>query len=255
MNGSEKKDVVHGYEVKRAIIFENDRGFVLAENPEAVQPFVTWQFTEDENGARDYYWGHYTQSRDAAVRDYEGRVSEYQKDYGMAERNAYKYYSTQRPIDIGTFPKTDNGPVRFVNFEAREGVEAGRLQAWGYLVYDRPLTEKQISDYELHPAPGNPDVKERLRQQAQIVGAWEEKHGLPAINRYTYRMPDTERFVAVEFVAPEQMAKRYERVQLEASRAAAKKPIARQLAEGAAQAARENTGRPAPAKNKDKGDR
>lgn len=26
----------------------------------------------------------------------------------------YKYYSTQRPVDIGTFPKTENGPVDIV---------------------------------------------------------------------------------------------------------------------------------------------
>ena len=49
---------VHGYEIKRSIVFENDRGFALAENPNAPQPFVTWMFTEGENGKRDFYWGY-----------------------------------------------------------------------------------------------------------------------------------------------------------------------------------------------------
>lgn len=53
-DGAEK---VHGYEIKQSVVFTNDRGFALAENPNAPQPFVTWQLTE-ENGRRDYYWGY-----------------------------------------------------------------------------------------------------------------------------------------------------------------------------------------------------
>lgn len=150
-------DNVKGYEIKRSITFANDRGFALGENPQAVQPFATWQFTEDANGRRDYYWGHYTTSKSTATRDYENRVSEYQYDYGISEKSAYRYYSTQRPVDIGTFPKTENGPLYLVNFDKRESVEQGRFLAWGYLVYDAPLTEKQMADYELRAAPGNPD--------------------------------------------------------------------------------------------------
>ena len=163
MDDNIQKEVIHGYEVKRSIVFENDRGFALAENPKAIDPFVTWQFTEEENGKRDYYWGHYCTNEDTAVRDYIQRVAEYTERYGISERDAYKYYSTMRPVDIGTFPKTENGPLRFVNFDSREGVEDGRYQAWGYLVYDTPLTEKQISDHELKAAPDNPDVKSRMR--------------------------------------------------------------------------------------------
>ena len=32
-------------------------------NPGAPSPFVTWQFTEGENGHRDYYWGRYGTSQ------------------------------------------------------------------------------------------------------------------------------------------------------------------------------------------------
>lgn len=160
-------DNVKGYEIKRAIAFENDRGFTLGENPQAVQPFATWQFTEDASGRRDYYWGHYTTDKAAATRDYENRVSEYQHDYRISEKSAYRYYSTQRPVDIGTFPKTENGPLYFVNFDKRDSVEQGRFLAWGYLVYDAPLTEKQMADYELRAAPGNPDRKAPLREPGE----------------------------------------------------------------------------------------
>ncbi len=35
-----QSDNIHGYEVKRSVIFENNRGFALAEDPEAVNPFA-----------------------------------------------------------------------------------------------------------------------------------------------------------------------------------------------------------------------
>lgn len=191
-------DNVKGYEIKRAIAFENDRGFALGENPQAVQPFATWQFTEDANGRRDYYWGHYTTNKAAATRDYENRVAEYQHDYGVSEKSAYRYYSTQRPVDIGTFPKTENGPLYFVNFDKRDSVEQGRFLALGYLVYDAPLTEKQMVDYELRAAPGNLDRKAPMRESGES------------------------------------------------------KSIAARLTEGAKQAARYNTARPAPEKGTEK---
>jgi hypothetical protein len=73
-------DIVHGYEVKRAVCFSNDRGFALAESPRAASPFVTWQFT-DENGKRDYYWGHYFAKAESAEKDYSKREDEYRADY------------------------------------------------------------------------------------------------------------------------------------------------------------------------------
>jgi hypothetical protein len=56
MDDKNQKETVHGYEILRSVIFANNRGFALAENFAAVDPFITWQFTI-ENGARDYYWG------------------------------------------------------------------------------------------------------------------------------------------------------------------------------------------------------
>lgn len=63
----------------------------------------------------------------------------------------YKYYSLLRPISIGTFPQQtdDNRVIDIINFDVRELVENNTIEAWGYLIYKNPLTEKQISDYEL----------------------------------------------------------------------------------------------------------
>ena len=48
----------------------------------------------------------------------------------------------------------------------------GRLMAWGELTYAKPLTEKQMEDYELKPAPANPDrvrpsITARLKDAAR----------------------------------------------------------------------------------------
>ena len=84
-------------------------------------------------------------------------------DHGVSERaplpapETYKYYSTQRPVDIGTFPKTRSGPIEIENYDKRIPVEGGTFLAWGLLYYSAPLTEKQMNDYELRAAPGNPN--------------------------------------------------------------------------------------------------
>lgn len=245
-------DNIKGYEITRSIVFENDRGFALGENPQAVQPFVTWQFTEDENGARDFYWGHYTSDSATATRDYETRVSEYQYENGVSEKSAYQYYSTQRPVDIGTFPKTPNGPLRLVNFDSREDIEQGKFKAWGYLVYDAPLSEKQISDYELKAAPSNPDIKDRMREQAQIIGPWEEKRKAPEHLRLTIWLSEQGAFAVKKGISPEDVAERYRFITERAPRDTQKKSIAEQLKDGAEQVANDNAARPAPVKKTDR---
>ena len=45
------------------------------------------------------------------------------------------------------------------------------LRAWGELAYLKPLTEKQMEDYELRPAPGNPDRAARPSITAQLKEA------------------------------------------------------------------------------------
>lgn len=265
MSDNPSREKVHGYEIKRFILFDNDRGVALAESPNAPQPFVTWQFTE-ENGKRDFYWGHYTSNADTVAKDYAARVEDYKERYGVAEKAArpapevYKYYSTQRPVDIGTFPKTESGPAEIVNFDQRDSVENGRFQAWGYLLYTAPLTEKQIYDYELRAAPCNPDQlrlsPEQLEQQVQSVGKWELAKRIPDVKRLTWWYPDFGSFVKKELVTDAELSGRYEKVMESKSRATRKstekKPISERLKEGAAQAARDNATRPTPFKNTEK---
>ena len=109
---------------------------------------------------------HLHNLRDYATNKYR-RVDDYQQFYHAAVKHTelgpegvYRYYSTQRPVDIGTYPKPpDNQPLSIVNYDddRRRPVADGRLMAWGELTYAKPLTEKQMEDYELKPAPGNPD--------------------------------------------------------------------------------------------------
>ncbi len=93
----------------------------------------------------------------------------------------YRYYSTQRPVDIGTFPKpADNKPVEIHNYDSRIPVEDGFMLAWGYLEYAKPLTEKEASDYELKPAPARMSKDEALsspEKKPSVLKELAEKKG------------------------------------------------------------------------------
>ena len=80
----------------------------------------------------------------------------------------FRYYSTQRPVDIGTFPKPpDNRVMEIVNFDKRISVENEPFHAWGYVEYQKPLTEKQADDYELRPASFQIQEKKSVLQDLQ----------------------------------------------------------------------------------------
>ena len=154
-----------GYEIKRLLLYDDNTGFALGENLRAPDPYVTWKVTE-EQGRRSFDWGHYFTTERAAVKDFLKRAADYEKDNSVSlvsegpQPDSFKYYSTQRPIDIGTFPKGGgNDPIRFQNYDKRLPVEGGAFLAWGHLTYTKPLTEKQAADYELRPAPGISELR------------------------------------------------------------------------------------------------
>ena len=121
----------------------------------------------------------------------------------------YKYYSTQRPVSIGTFPKhTDSPPIRFENYNGRTWVECNTRLAWGELVYAKPLSDKELRDYELKPSRNNCDVRQRMEAQAQVVGKWEDRKHIPDSKRLTWFHPDFGCYVVKEFISPEQLAER-----------------------------------------------
>ena len=117
------------------------RGFALGYDEAAPSPFVTWQFTETGTGQRDYYWGHYHSDGQTAEKDFAKRIDDYKELFQVQERTSgrepaeyYRYYSPQRPVDLGTFPKPlGNAPVEIINFDERRMVEGGTMRAWGAL--------------------------------------------------------------------------------------------------------------------------
>lgn len=65
-----------------------------------------------------------------------------------------RYYSTQRPIGPGTFPKPpENKVLKIHNFDSRTFCEEIGREAWGYIDYESSLTEEQAIGHELI-APG-----------------------------------------------------------------------------------------------------
>ena len=194
------------------------------------------------------FTGHSLSVSDIVVLRQEGKLSAHYVDrIGFLEvpeflSSPYRYYLTQRPVDIGTFPKTGNSPVQIVNFNKREWMENATFRAWGCLAYDTPLSEKQISDYELRAASDNPDRMSlspyQLEAQAQLVGQWEQSRRIPNTKRLTWWHPDFGVFVKKEFVTREQLAERFGQIAEAASRVAHKKPIVEQLMDAGRQAGR-----------------
>lgn len=72
-------EINQGYEIKKSVLFDNGRGFVLGENPEAAHHFATWQFIQAA-GKRKYHGGHYLLNETAAKRDFSARVREYREN-------------------------------------------------------------------------------------------------------------------------------------------------------------------------------
>lgn len=61
-----------------------------------------------------------------------------------------KYYSTQRPVTPGSFPKPKDNPVlNIVNFDEKTFVPEIGCKAWGYVEYEKPLTQQEIKNYEM----------------------------------------------------------------------------------------------------------
>lgn len=121
----------------------------------------------------------------------------------------YCYYSTQRPINIGTFPnQSDNQPTNIQNFDGRTLVEDGAFMAWGVLTYAKPLTADEVAQFELRPYRLNLDVYQAMFEQAQIVGPWEQKCKFPAEKRVTQWNGISGIYIPARDIMPEQLAER-----------------------------------------------
>ena len=71
------------------------------------------------------------------------------------------YYSTQRPIDLGTYPKpADNNVLEIKNFDKKTEIKNENIMAYGYIVYDKPLIPAAARTYELVQAQFENDSPE-----------------------------------------------------------------------------------------------
>ena len=69
---------------------------------------------------------------------------------------AYRYYSTQRPVGIGTYPYPFGNKVSEIhNFDYKEPVKSIHCAAWGWIEFEKPLEERDWKAYELVPEVGN----------------------------------------------------------------------------------------------------
>ena len=248
MEGGLLLEINADYVIRRTILFDNKCGFALGENPKAPSPYVTWQFNE-QDGHRDYFWGHYHDKPDMAERDLHNRAEDYQRRYHVFEveqapdKETYKYYSTQRPIDVGTYPKSYfNRPIHMDIYPGRQQVPGEAFQAWGAILYAQPLTEQEIRDYELRPSRDNLDIRRQMDAQAQVVGKSEDAHRSPATARLTLYNFDLGRYVPVNSVTPKEIAecvREIERMEAAKARKEARgkpAPISQQIRDAQAQA-------------------
>ena len=97
----------------------------------------------------------------------EAQAAELEGTLGLQDNGKYRYYSTQRPISPGTYPNGENKPVSIENFDERQPVENGQLQAWGYLEYAEPLSQKEMKEYELKAVSASVTRVNTLEKQTE----------------------------------------------------------------------------------------
>lgn len=72
-----------------------------------------------------------------------------------------KYYSTQRPVGIGTYPDNSNF-CEFENYGCKKYIEEIGRGAWGYILYREPLTDEEMKRYNLVEQE-TLDLKDRIK--------------------------------------------------------------------------------------------
>lgn len=66
-----------------------------------------------------------------AAQEAAAEIADTKQSPGLQENGLYRYYSTQRPVDPGTFPQTNQKPVNIENYNSRIMVENDTIRAWG----------------------------------------------------------------------------------------------------------------------------
>lgn len=74
-----------------------------------------------------------------------------------------KYYNTQRPIGLGTYPKPqDNKVIEIKNFDKKEKIEKENISAYGYIKYEKPLMPAAAKTYELTLALAQDETEKNI---------------------------------------------------------------------------------------------
>jgi hypothetical protein len=101
---AENGTMVQGYEITRAIAFDDRRGFAIGHNSNAANPFVCWQFTA-ENDKRDFYWGKYVNTEKEAANHYIARVLVHMDGDKVKEIKQYPGVAQTNAQQNGDAPK------------------------------------------------------------------------------------------------------------------------------------------------------
>lgn len=88
----------------------------------------------------------------------------------------YRYFSTERPVAPGTFPKKPGCEIS--NYPQKFYIDGMGFSAWGHIDYDEPLTDEEISQYELRPQAYEFDVRytlthEQICRLHKLLPSWQ----------------------------------------------------------------------------------
>lgn len=81
----------------------------------------------------------------------------------------YKYFSTQRPITPGSCPK-DN-IVEIENFEDKIYCKEIFDEAWGSIIFNKPLSKKELETYELYEVLSQNQCVELLEKEVSKIAS------------------------------------------------------------------------------------
>lgn len=76
------------------------KGFVLGYNPDAPNPYVTWQYRADDS--EHYFWGHYHNEKEAAYQDYLDRIEQEAEQYQAITGSPYPLPKLCLTVQPGT---------------------------------------------------------------------------------------------------------------------------------------------------------
>jgi len=105
-------DKNQGYEIIKAVMLENGRGFALGHHPTAPSPYVTWACYDDKDGKRQYEWGHYGSDRATLEQDFAARVQEYQRLYNVDVKQTRPLQVLLHPAPRGHWDIPEAAPQR-----------------------------------------------------------------------------------------------------------------------------------------------